>query len=215
MEGEGPDKGGDDGFSADDFPGRDLFASGDPMKILARLHTDDPLELWPRCAEWIEQQSVLMQPDRLYLRVVARLAYAGPTYRGQPPLTAWIAERMAVSLRELLSDDLQEERRELPIGLEEDPRYVFLSKTLGIEIGLAPRVCNRLNSLPLEQRAVFAGVLVQGKGIQGYATASGLEPEQVKSLLQRAIRAIGIRKDVDLRRFEWGKGVLPEDGDDD
>lgn len=140
MEGEGPDKGGDDGFSADDFPGRDLFASGDPMKILARLHTDDPLELWPRCAEWISQQSVLMQPDRLYLRVVARLAYAGPAYRGKPPLNAWIAERMAVSLRELLSDDLQEERRELPIGLEEDPRYVFLSKTLGIEIGLAPRV---------------------------------------------------------------------------
>jgi hypothetical protein len=211
AEGEGPDHGRDDGFSADDFPGRELFASGDPMKILARLHPNDPLELWPRCAERISEQAVLLQPDRLYMRVVARLAYSGPAYRGEPPLDAWIGERMDVSLRELLSDDLEEERRELPTGLEQDPRYVFLSKTLGIEIGLAPRVCNRFNNLPIEHRAAFFGVLIQGRGIQGYATDQGVQPEQVKDLLLRAIRAIGIRKDVDLGRFEWGKGVLPED----
>jgi hypothetical protein len=153
-----------------------------------------------------------MQPDRLYLRLAARLAYAGTTYRGKPPLDAWIAERTAVSLRELLRDDLEEERRELPTGLEQDPRYVFLSKALGIEIGLTPRVCNRFNHLPLEQRAAFFGVLVHGRGIQGYASEKRMEPSEVRGLLSRSIRAIGIRKEVDLRRFEWGNEDLPEDG---
>lgn len=215
VEGEGPDKGGDDGIPGDDFPGRELFSGGDPMKILARLHPTDPLELWPRSAEHIAERAVLMQPGRLYMRLVARLAFAGPSYRGDPALNDWIVERMDVSLRELLSDDLEEERRELPMGLEEDPRYVFLSKMLGIEIGLAPRVCNRFNHLPFEQRAAFHGVLIHGRGIQGYATDHALDPVEVRHLLTRCLRAIGIRKDVDLGHFEWGKDILPEAGHDD
>jgi hypothetical protein len=214
-EADGPGNEGDDGFSADDFPGRELFSGGDPMKILERLHQDDALELWPRCAAHITEQAVLLQIDRLYMRVTARLAYAAPRYRGKPPLGNWISERMEVSLRELLSDDREAERRELPTGLEQDPRYVFLSKTLGIELGLAPRVCNRFNSLPLDQRAVFFGVMIRGRGIHGYAQDHGLPFDQVRSTLTRVIRTIGIRRDVDLSRFEWGEGVLPEGGDDD
>jgi hypothetical protein len=206
--------GGDDGFSANDFPGREILSGSDPMTILARLHQEDALELWPRCEGHIAEQAVLLQADRLYMRLIARLAFAAPRYRGNPPLSAWISERLDVSLRELLSDDREAERRELPIGLEQDPRYVFLSKALGIELGLAPRVCNRFNCLPHEQRAAFFGVMVQGRGIQGYAQDQRLQPEQVRALLSRAIRAIGIRKEVDLGRFEWGKGVLPEDGND-
>jgi hypothetical protein len=214
-EADRPDSEGGDGFSADDFPGRELLSGSDPMKILARLHQDDALELWPRCAAHINDQAVLLQPDRLYMRLTARLAYAAPRYRGNPPLGNWISERMEVSLRELLSDDREAERRELPTGLEQDPRYVFLSKTLGIELGLAPRVCNRFNSLSQDQRAVFFGVMIEGRGIHGYAQDHGLPFDQVRGSLARVIRAIGIRKDVDLSRFEWGEGVLPEDGDGD
>jgi hypothetical protein len=91
---------------------------------------------------------------------------------------------------------------------------VFLSKTLGIEIGLAPRVCNRLNSLPRDQRAVFFGVLVRERGIQGHARDSGLDPESVRASFKRILRDIGIRRQIDLQGFEWGKSSFPEAGDD-
>jgi hypothetical protein len=51
--------------------------------------------------------------------------------------------------------------------------------------------------------------------MQGYAQDHGLLLGDVRTSLSRVLRAIGIRKEIDLRRFEWGEGILPEGGDDD
>src|SRR5205823_127496 len=141
-DGREPPSSGEHGFSAADFPARDLLRGASAHEVVAKLHRGDPLELMARCAERVRNQALLLQVDRLYLRTIARMAFAAGNYRGVPPLDAWIAQVMRLAQKELLSEDCEAERTEFSPEVDRDPRHAFVSRTLGVEPALARRGVN-------------------------------------------------------------------------
>jgi hypothetical protein len=203
-DGKEPPSSGDDGFSAADFPARDLLRGASPNEVLAKLHRGDPLELMARCGERLRNQALLLQVDRLYLRTIARMAFAAHDYRGVPPLDAWIADLMRLAQKELLSEDREAERTELTPDADRDPRLAFVSKSLGVEPGLARRAVNAFNRLPLEVRTTFFGVVIASRSPLIYASETGMAMERVRNHVRQALWTLGVRKDLD--RFEEGDG---------
>lgn len=173
----------------------DVLKGSSPRKILERLVDGDPLELAARCQESIEESALLVDPYRLQLRTVARVAHAAPTYRGDPPLTAWIRSRIEQSMQELISEDREEERSGMPPPDVSDPRYEYVSEVLGIETTLARRACVAFNSLPHGVRCAWFAVAVEGMTVNRYVAEGYGPPDRVKRDLKLALttiaRAIG------------------------
>lgn len=58
-------------------------------ELLARLHDGDPLALRALAADRRDEHAYLISTHRLFLRSVARAAFEGGRYRGEPPLAKW------------------------------------------------------------------------------------------------------------------------------
>jgi hypothetical protein len=173
------------------FPGSDILSRRSPREVLERLVEGDPLEIEARCVERIHADAVLVCVRRLQLRSMARIAYTALRYRGEPALDAWLAERIAFSMRELLDEDREEERLKVPPSRPWDPRYAFLSEALGVEPTLARRACVDFNLLPRGVRSTYFAVLVEGKTIHRYVAEGHGPPERVQSQLRLALRTLG------------------------
>jgi len=173
------------------FPGSDVLSRRSPREVLERLVDGDPFEIRARCVERIHAEAVMVCVRRLHLRSVARVAYAASRYRGEPALDAWLAEHIAFSLRELLEEDREEERLKIPPSRPWDPRYAFLSETLGVEPTLARRACVDFNLLPHDVRCAYFAVLVEGKTIHRYVAEGHGPPDRVRARLKRALQTLG------------------------
>jgi hypothetical protein len=175
-----------------DYPAKELFAGRAPREVLERLMDGDPLELWGRCRDRLESQALLLAPDRLYLRLLARVAHAAPDYRGVPPLSIWIADRLSASVRELTSEDQEDERRDLYPDSASELRYQFLIAALGIEPQLARQACVAFNSQPYNVRRAFYSIVFQRVPLNRFVAEGNGTPVQVKGHLRRAARALGL-----------------------
>ena len=161
-----------------------------PREILARLVEGDPLEIEARCRERIETLALLVDLQRLHLRTAARVAHAAPSWRGEPPISEWLADRIEVSMRELIREDFEAERSGIPPEKPWDPRYAFVSEALGVEPALARRACVAFNKLPLEVRCVYFAVAVQGKTVNRHVAEGHGPPEKARAQLKMAVQAI-------------------------
>lgn len=188
--GEGGDRGGQGDDPPSWYPGKDLLSGGSPREILEHLVDGDPLELGARCRERIEESAYLLDPDRLHLRAVARVAHAAARWRGEPALDQWLGERIERSMDELMDEDREDERSGIPPGEPWGARDSFLSETLGLEPTLARRACVAFNRLPFEVRSAYFAVAVQGKTVSQQATEGNGPPAAVRANVVRAVRAI-------------------------
>lgn len=156
----------DDDFGTSDSDGwRRLFAAPNPRVVLARLVDGDPLELWPRCIEHLNENAVLVPAARLYHRGVARVAFAAMRYQGEPALDGFLAERIADSLAELIEEDADAVRsRALDVDLREAP-YPRVAAVLGIERPQVRAACVAFNALPDLVRRRAYPVMFGGRSI--------------------------------------------------
>ncbi len=173
-------------------PGGDLLKGGSPKEILARLLDGDPLEIRARCREQLHVRALLLSLDRLQLRTLARIAHSAPRWRGEPPLGAWVEERIDHSMRELMEEDAEAVRSGIPHPGPGDGHFVFLSSLLGIEPHLGPRACVAFNAQPESVRRTFFAVVVEGTRLNRYVAEGNGSPEDVKQSLVRALRALGL-----------------------
>lgn len=172
------------------FPGKDLFPGRTPREILEHLIDGDPLELGARCQERIETMAYLLDPARLHLRVVARVAHAAARWRGKPALEPWLAERIDFSIRELIDEDREAQRSGIPPEEQWAAGDAFLSEVLGLEPTLARRACVAFNRQPFEVRSAYFAVAVQGKTVRQQAAEGNGEPAAVRANIMKAVRAI-------------------------
>src|SRR3954464_13835959 len=121
------------------WPGHSLLAHRSAREVLARLSDGDPLEIHARCIARIEHHARFIDVRRLHARSVARIAHAAPRYRGEPALDPWLEERIDASIEDLLNEDAEEDRSDIPASEPWDPRYAFVSDAMGIEPALARR----------------------------------------------------------------------------
>jgi hypothetical protein len=173
-------------------PGGDLLKGGSPKEILARLLAGDPLEIRARCREQLHVRALLLSLDRLQLRTLARIAHAAPRWRGEPPLQAWVEERIDHSMRELMEEDDEAVRSGIPHPGPGDGHFAFLSSLLGIEPHLGPRACVAFNAQPESVRRAFFAVVVEGTRMNRYVAEGNGSPQDVKANLARAFRVLGL-----------------------
>jgi hypothetical protein len=173
-----------------DWPGHALLAHKSAREVLSRLIDGDPLEVGPRCIARIEHHARFIDVRRLHLRAVARIAHAAPRYRGEPALDPWIDARIDASMDDLMSEDSEEERSDIPPSDPWDPRYAFLAEAMGIEPTLARRACIAFNDLPTDVRRTYFAVVVAKKTIHRYVAEGNGPPEKVKTQLQRVLDTI-------------------------
>jgi hypothetical protein len=188
-----------------DYPGRAILGSRSPRVVLTRLIDGDPLEIEARCRERILEQALLLALQRVHLRAVARIAHCAPRYRGSPRLDVWLDACIDESLQDLVEEDREEEISGLPPTEPWDPRFAFVSETLGLEPALARRACVRFNMLPDEVRRAYFAIAIEGKTIHRYVAEGNGPPDRVRGFLARALTALGQKIDPYQDGFEEGE----------
>jgi len=169
---------------------RALFDGSSSRTLLARFADGDPLGLWARGAQFVQERRLVLHLDRLHLRSLARSAYLGAFYSGKPSLDEWLAERVRESAKELLRDDVLEELDSLPLAPADTWKYAMFSEVLGIESASTRRasaVFHRFGAA--RRRIVFAATF---RGLSPAAcTEHGLGPaETVSRELREGLAAL-------------------------
>ena len=133
---------------------------------------------------------MLVDPKRLILRTLARVARASVAYQGVPPLDTWLQACIDRSIDELIREDFEEERRGIPVQKPFDARYWKFADFLGIEMSLARRMCNVFNYMEDDMRHVVFAVAIQGKTINRHVAEGHGPPQRVQALLDEGLRRL-------------------------
>lgn len=196
----------DDEAAARPFPGAEVLRGRSPLEVLHRLLDHDPFELQTRSVGRLEQRALLLHERRVWLRALARVAYAGPRYAGHPSLEEWLAGRIDQAIEEILEEDLEAELAGEPIDVPYEGRLVALAEGLGLEIGMTRRACIRFNSLPEEVRRTFFAISIHGKSIHRWVAEGHGPPLRVHADLRHALSALSAfpaADDLDLGDAPW------------
>jgi hypothetical protein len=164
------------------------FHGTPPRELLRRFLDDDPLDIELRCELRQSETCYLISPERLFFKAVARCAFAGFAYRGEPPVDEWIARRIDESIEDILEEDEEGAVQNLPI--EEGFHYDALSEAVGFRPKVARRAHVAFNALPRVARAAWFAVVVHGRTAEEYAATERSTPDLVKSSVVQAVMTL-------------------------
>ncbi len=176
-----------------------LVTLGDLLQVLAgldgparlgALFHEDPLRISERAEAWLIDRCLLLDTRTLALRAITAAASDLTRGREGDGLEVWLGEIFERAARVLVAADQDLAHSDQPIVEPLEPRYLFLTATLGMEPMNVPRACVAINALPEDQRRAFHNLLVQRKGLARYAAQEGLNGAQVKALVTRALRSV-------------------------
>ncbi|HTF89403.1 MAG TPA: hypothetical protein VK843_13405 [Planctomycetota bacterium] len=172
------------------FPGAELLGSGTAQEILARILVGDPLGVVDRSRAWLDTHAFLIDSNRLALRGMAHAAHSARRYRGKPDLHTWLELLLERSVRELVDEDRDAERRGQPVAPDEIAPYAFIADALGIQSALARRACVIFNGMAEYDRQVFYATSVLGKSIHRHVSEGFGPPARAEAALQRVLRRL-------------------------
>jgi hypothetical protein len=174
-----------------------------PHEILERMVKGDPLGVEERCHRILRERALLIQPERLALRSMAKIAVFGFTRRGQSFPTTVIDSIIESAITDLIREDSEQERAGLPSSGE---MYGQVSGALGIEPGLARRTCVVFNSMPFLSRRVFWATLVERSSIEFVSSQLGISTEDVVIHLKQTLKTLSL-----LQFTDSGEGGFSND----
>jgi len=166
---------------------RALLSGSSPREVLARLMSGDPLSLRPCIAAVLAERLVLIEPDRVFLRAVARIARFAVRYRGQPEIDVWIRQQIEETVLELLDDDAEADEG---VGVFEDSGIGDLARPLGIESSRARAACDAFNRLTLEERSAFHALVLVGRSLDEVAAQTRRGATEIARAARRALDAV-------------------------
>lgn len=156
-----------------------------PRILVERLGEGDPLDLRYRCELRRRALAYLISIDRLYCRVLARVAMAGALYRGAPPLDAWLEELVDRSISEILDEDETLLLRGHPPEVED---FRALVQSFELTPAQAVECCVSFNGGPPDVREVFFATALDGDSIADVALRLGASPTDVREALASVMR---------------------------
>lgn len=177
------------------FPGSEFLSGASTRDVLVKIVEGDPLEIGELALERLRERALMLDTYRVTLRAMARTARAAMSYRGTPDLTTWLRSRIDESIDDAILEDREEERLALPAAEGGDARYAFLSEALGVEPGLARRMCVIFNDLPDEQRRAFCSIVMEGKSLNRHVAEGNGPPSKVRELLVEVLRKLSLPED--------------------
>lgn len=133
---------------------------------------------------------------------MARVARAGASYDGAAPLAPWISAIVKQSVRELLDEDVHEERAGYLVE-SEDERYADLARALGSEAGLMRARSIKFHALDISTRRTFYALAIERKRLERWVAEGNGPPALVLRQMKRALFALGMPPDL----FDGARGA--------
>ena len=172
---------------------RGLLA-GTPREVLARLVQGDPLGVRGVVARRLRSGSVLLDADRVHLRVVAQLARSAGKYRGRPAVEDWVDGHVLRILSELVREDHESAGAGASTEPDAPARAPDAFTALAGPLGLDPRsmraACAVFNVLPLADRAAFIELVLANRPLDDLARELGESATPIARRARRALDAV-------------------------
>jgi hypothetical protein len=169
---------------ADGIP--EILRGTDPLETLDRLIESDPFQIESRACTRLRNLGLFLDPERLGLRAVARVAYAALAYRGEPVLDAWLDACIDLAVDDLLREQLEEEEERVPLAKSADKEfYSKLARIAGVPGQHGRRVCVVMNAMAVEDRRTFFAIVVEGKSVHRWVAEGYGPPAKVQESLRR------------------------------
>jgi len=171
---------------------RRIAAAEQAVRILRRLVLGeaDLLELRQRCAGRTRERALLVDPERLYLHSLARMAQAAPQLGDSAWPAEWIVGRIDASLQDILMEDEREEGLGLVPADPWKAPHTFLMHWFGIEGRLARAAAVKFNGLPERRRRSFFDLVVEGKSIEDCVARGFGPPSELRDDVRAAFSAL-------------------------
>jgi hypothetical protein len=179
--------------------------TGSPRQVLARLVDGDPLALERRVRRYLGERALLLDAERLFLRAVARAAFAAARWNGDTRLEPWLDAQIVRAASDLMDEDRAAEREGTP-PVSTESRYAFLAEALGVEPDVARRACVVFNDLPERVRRVWWAAVVERSSLERCVSRGLGTPADVRADLRRALLALSLLEDPGPEPLEGGDG---------
>jgi len=171
-------------------PGGDgLFRGSSPRDVLFRLADGDPLEIGARVDSLLEENAFLMEPGRVHLRALARVAYSAFLHPPPQDLGPWLSERILGAAQELLEEDRESEQSGGPPPSTPTTFAQFVA-AFGVEQELARRVSVAFHDLPFLRRQLVRATLEDGSSLTELARRFGRPTDELKTELRNAVESL-------------------------
>ena len=165
-----------------------LLRGASASEVLEKIARDDPLGLAGLSRERILQQVVLLDPTRVFVRSLARVAYGALNDRhcGRPHVHGWLVARVDQAIRDLVREDLEAHYRDLPPA-GEDSYHAALAERLQLTTHATRRACAEFNVLEPKTREVFHLVLFEGRPAEACLGQGFSDLDEVRGRLHDAL----------------------------
>lgn len=160
-----------------------------PHEMLERMVRADPLGVEERCNRVLRERALLIQPDRLTLRSMARIAVFGFNRRGTSFPVTLLDSIIESAITDLIREDSEQERAGLPSSGE---MHAHVSQAFDIEPGLARRTCVVFNSMPFLSRKIFWLTLVERLSLEFAGAQLGLSARDVAIRLKEILITVSL-----------------------
>jgi len=144
--------------------------------VLSRLSNGDPLKLYPLCARRIREAYFVLDPDRVFERLLALVAVGIEVEAEKCGERDWLLGRVDRAIQSILDHDREEERAGVPAENPEEHFSLFV-EALYLEPPLARLASVRLNALEERVRKGFYLLMIEGRPLEE-VLEQGLGPEE-------------------------------------
>ena len=156
-------------------------------QALIDFRLEDPGKLVRRLARRLREGGYLLDPARLMLGTLARIAMLQDEFDGSMARPAWIDERIDETIQQLLTQDIEDERAGLPVNEPMQARFEHLVKGLQIAPARARATCIRIHELPPIKRRVFFEIVCLLEPVRKLVEVGLGSKKQVTTHLREAL----------------------------
>lgn len=164
--------------------------AGTPREVLARLVNGDPLGVRGGVASRLGSGCVLLDADRIHLRVVARIARSAGRYRGRPAVDEWVDGHVLRIVAEVIREDHEAARGRASTEKEAPDAFTALAGPLGLDPRSMRKACSSFNVLPLADRTAFFDLVLRNRSLDDLVKELGESATQIARRARRALDVI-------------------------
>ena len=184
----------------------DILADPSFQETLREFRLEDPRRLVRRNARRLRERALLLDPSRLMMGTMVRIAMFRDDFDGGTAIPAWIDERIDETIADLLVQDLEDERAGLPVKEPLQSRYAYLVRSLQIEAPRARRACILVNELPTSQRKVFFEIVCMLQPTRSLVEARLGKKKEITLLYEAALGTLE-RSGIGFRASNLSRGA--------
>lgn len=167
-----------------------------PQHLTEDLAEYDVLALRPRVVRRMRERYMIFDPERAWLRAIARAALYGVSEGRKTIDAAWLEKVVERSLQDLIEDDRDDEFNKLPLDRYVEHDFGILIEALGVPVQRSRLATVRFNDLPDERRRLAFRTIIEGWSLERCAKAGMGAREELEGELHFILSYVSNRDDT-------------------